>query len=78
MKLRKGVSPEELKKYGFRINYDHSAYEKKCDEYTIFMWMKHNDMFFVFHKFYLEKLDRDLILENFDILEKLIIDRIVE
>lgn len=77
MKLRKGVSPEELLKYNFKLTYDHSCYEYKNDEYTLFLWCRHNEDY-VFHKLYMEKLDRELIIDDFDILSKLIIDRIVE
>ena len=77
MKLRKGVSPDELKKYNFKMNYDHSCYEWHGEQYTLFVYRKHDDDF-IFHKIYMEKLDRELIIDDFDILSKLITDRIVE
>ena len=78
MKLALDHSFEDLKRYGFIRRVDGSSYDYVTPEYTIFIWRNHQDGTFVYRKLYLELVERTMILENFDVLEKLIIDHIVE
>ena len=78
MKLRIEHGFEELKKYGFIKNVDGSSYDCITPQYTIFIWRNHNDQSYEYRKVYLELEERTMILENFDILKKLIIDHIIE
>lgn len=78
MKLTLEHGFEELKKYGFIRNVDGSSYDYTTPEYTIFIWRKADDGTFIHRKVYLELVERTMILENFDIIKKLILDHIIE
>lgn len=78
MKLALDHNFEDLRKYGFTKNVDGSSYDFITPEYTIFIWRDHHDGSYEYRKLYLEIVEKTMILENFDILKKLIIDHIIE
>lgn len=78
MKLSERVGFEELRRYGFIRKVDGSSYDLITPEYTIFIWRNRQDGPFTYRKVYIELLENTMILENFDILKKLIIDHIIE
>lgn len=78
MKLRDNIPFEKLKQYGFIRYHDGSSYDYKTEQYTLFIWNRMNTSDYMYRKVYMELVEKTMILDNFDILEKLIIDHIIE
>jgi hypothetical protein len=53
-KLKDEINPRIIETFGFRLSSDHSSYEIKYSDYTLFIWLTNEDEYYKKNYLYIE------------------------
>lgn len=53
-KLKENINPRTIETFGFKLSPDHSSYEIKYSDYTLFIWLTNEDEYYKKNYLYIE------------------------